>query len=88
MSLFTELGMRYPIIQAPMAGVQGSELALAVTRAGGLGSLPKVALGHLTSTSSAICNGNRIPLHWPAGSSALFPTTPSSAYFPQPLRRR
>ncbi|WP_421259413.1 NAD(P)H-dependent flavin oxidoreductase [Aeromonas sp. 602826] len=44
MSLFTELGMRYPIIQAPMAGVQGSELALAVTRAGGLGSLPAAML--------------------------------------------
>ncbi|MBA2082265.1 NAD(P)H-dependent flavin oxidoreductase [Aeromonas veronii] len=44
MSLFSELGMRYPIIQAPMAGVQGSELALAVTRAGGLGSLPAAML--------------------------------------------
>ncbi|MGL4777753.1 MAG: NAD(P)H-dependent flavin oxidoreductase, partial [Aeromonas veronii] len=44
MSLFAELGMRYPIIQAPMAGVQGSELALAVTRAGGLGSLPAAML--------------------------------------------
>ena len=29
-----------PIIQAPMAGVQGSALALAVSAAGGLGSLP------------------------------------------------
>ncbi|MEM9776555.1 MAG: nitronate monooxygenase, partial [Chloroflexota bacterium] len=28
------------IIQAPMAGVQNSELALAVSSAGGLGSLP------------------------------------------------
>ena len=44
MSLFSELGMSYPIIQAPMAGVQGSELALAVTRAGGLGSLPAAML--------------------------------------------
>lgn len=44
MSLFSELGMRYPIIQAPMAGVQRSELALAVTRAGGLGSLPAAML--------------------------------------------
>lgn len=44
MSLFAELGMRYPIIQAPMAGVQGSELALAVTGAGGLGSLPAAML--------------------------------------------
>jgi len=29
-----------PIIQAPMAGVQGSELAVAVSASGGLGSLP------------------------------------------------
>jgi nitronate monooxygenase len=34
------LGSRLPIIQAPMAGVQGSALAVAVCRAGGLGSLP------------------------------------------------
>jgi nitronate monooxygenase len=32
--------MDLPIIQAPMAGVQGSALAVAVSRAGGLGSLP------------------------------------------------
>jgi len=34
------LGIEYPIIQAPMAGVQGSALAIAVSNAGGLGSLP------------------------------------------------
>ena len=34
------LGIELPIIQAPMAGVQGSALALAVSNAGGLGSLP------------------------------------------------
>jgi nitronate monooxygenase len=39
------LGVRLPIIQAPMAGVQGSELALAVSAAGGLGSLPCAMLG-------------------------------------------
>lgn len=33
-------GLEYPLIQAPMAGCQGADLALAVTRAGGLGSLP------------------------------------------------
>lgn len=32
--------VRYALIQAPMAGVQDSRLAIAVTRAGGLGSLP------------------------------------------------
>lgn len=33
------LGLRYPIIQAPMAGVSTPELAAAVSDAGGLGSL-------------------------------------------------
>lgn len=33
-------GIELPIIQAPMAGVQGSALAVAVSNAGGLGSLP------------------------------------------------
>jgi nitronate monooxygenase len=34
------LGVQLPIIQAPMAGAQDSRLALAVSNAGGLGSLP------------------------------------------------
>ena len=34
------LGIELPIIQAPMAGVQAGAMAIAVTRAGGLGSLP------------------------------------------------
>ncbi|MFT5963085.1 MAG: nitronate monooxygenase [Burkholderiaceae bacterium] len=34
------LGIAHPIIQAPMAGVQGSALAIAVSNAGALGSLP------------------------------------------------
>ena len=34
------LGIELPIIQAPMAGVQESALAIAVSNAGGLGSLP------------------------------------------------
>ena len=34
------LGTELPIIQAPMAGVQGAALAIAVCKAGGLGSLP------------------------------------------------
>jgi nitronate monooxygenase len=42
------LGSRWPLIQAPMAGVQGSALAAAVCNAGGLGSLP-AALSSLTS---------------------------------------
>lgn len=34
------LGIEVPIIQAPMAGASGSEMAIAVAEAGGLGSLP------------------------------------------------
>lgn len=34
------LGLRVPLIQAPMAGVSDFRLAIAVARAGGLGSLP------------------------------------------------
>ena len=40
------LGVELPIIQAPMAGVQGSALAVAVSNAGGLGSLPCAMLTH------------------------------------------
>ncbi|MDO8681124.1 MAG: nitronate monooxygenase [Acidobacteriota bacterium] len=39
------LGTELPIIQAPMAGSQGSALAVAVSNAGGLGSLPCAMLG-------------------------------------------
>jgi len=39
-SLQDLLGIELPIIQAPMAGVQDSALAIAVSNAGGLGSLP------------------------------------------------
>jgi nitronate monooxygenase len=40
MTLRMLLGIEHPLIQAPMAGVQGSALAIAVSNAGGLGSLP------------------------------------------------
>jgi len=40
MTLKDIFGIELPIIQAPMAGVQGSALAIAVCNAGGLGSLP------------------------------------------------
>lgn len=40
MTLQDLLGTELPLIQAPMAGVQGSALAIAVSNAGGLGSLP------------------------------------------------
>jgi nitronate monooxygenase len=40
MTLQALVGVELPIIQAPMAGVQGSALAAAVANAGGLGALP------------------------------------------------
>jgi len=39
-SLQALLGIELPVVQAPMAGVQGSALAVAVSNAGGLGSFP------------------------------------------------
>jgi nitronate monooxygenase len=39
-ALLKLLGTELPIVQAPMAGVQASALAIAVSNAGGLGSLP------------------------------------------------
>lgn len=45
MSLASLLGIELSIIQAPMAGVQTSALAIAVSNAGGLGSLPGGMLG-------------------------------------------
>ena len=38
-------GIELPVIQAPMAGVQNSALTIAVSNAGGLGSLPCAMLG-------------------------------------------
>jgi nitronate monooxygenase len=45
MKTLTELlGIELPIVQAPMAGAQGSAMAIAVSNAGGLGSLPSAML--------------------------------------------
>lgn len=38
------LGLEHPIIQAPMAGVQRSALAIAASNAGALGTLPCATL--------------------------------------------
>ena len=45
MTLTELLEIELPIVQAPMAGSQGSTLAIAVSNAGGLGSLPCAMLG-------------------------------------------
>ena len=44
MMITQKLNIELPIIQSPMAGVQDSELAIAVCQAGGLGSLPAAML--------------------------------------------
>ena len=46
MTLQTLFGIEFPIIQAPMAGVQDSTLTIAVSNAGGLGSLPCAMLSN------------------------------------------
>ena len=51
--LMALLGIELSIIQAPMAGVQGSALAAAVSNAGGLGSLPAAMLS-LSALRSAV----------------------------------
>ena len=45
MSRWESLQLDLPIVQAPMAGVQDGALAVAVSTAGGLGSLPCAMLG-------------------------------------------
>jgi nitronate monooxygenase len=66
-SFCERLGLELPIVQAPMAGVQGSALAMAVSNAGGLGSLPcalltlaaaKNELSAITSSTSTPYNVN------------------------------
>jgi nitronate monooxygenase len=57
------LGIELPIIQAPMAGVQASALAVAVSNAGGLGSLPTALLSieALAKELEAMKAGTRRP---------------------------
>jgi nitronate monooxygenase len=59
------LGIERAIIQAPMAGVQGSALAIAVSNAGGLGSLPCAMLSveSMRSELAAIRAGTDRPIN-------------------------
>jgi nitronate monooxygenase len=59
------LAIELPIIQAPMAGVQGSALALAVSEAGALGSLPcaMLSLDAISAEVAAIRAGTRRPFN-------------------------
>ena len=63
MTLQKLLSIDLPIIQAPMAGVQGSGMAIAVSNAGGLGSLPcaMLSLETLQSELNAIKAGTSKP---------------------------
>jgi nitronate monooxygenase len=65
MILQSLLGTTLPIIQAPMAGVQGSALAIAVSNAGGLGSLPCALLTPevLRTELAAIRSGTTRPFN-------------------------
>jgi nitronate monooxygenase len=63
MTLQALVGVELPIVQAPMAGVQDSVLAVAVSNAGGLGSLPCAMLSPeaLRSELAAIASQTKKP---------------------------
>jgi nitronate monooxygenase len=65
MTLQELLGIQLPIIQAPMAGVQASALAVAVSNAGGLGSLPcaMLSLDAMRNELAAIKAGTDRPFN-------------------------
>ena len=79
MSLFANLGLQLPVIQAPLAGVQDSRLALAVCAAGGLGSLPAamLSLDQLRSELTALKAGTERP--WNVNFFAHTPPLPDPA---------
>jgi nitronate monooxygenase len=64
-SIVDLLDIELPIIQAPMAGVQGSALAIAVCNAGGLGSLPcaMLSLDGLRAELTALASGTSQPFN-------------------------
>src|SRR5471032_168926 len=66
-NLQTLLGIDLPIVQAPMAGVQGSALAVAVSNVGGLGSLPRalalLGLDAMSKELSAIISQTKKPFN-------------------------
>lgn len=64
-TLLELLGIEVPLVQAPMAGSNGSELAVAVSAAGGLGSLPCALLApdQIRSEVAAIRAGTDRPFN-------------------------
>jgi len=79
MTLQRLLGVELPIIQAPMAGVQGSALAVAVSNAGGLGSLPcaMLSIDGIRSELAAIAAQTAKPFN--VNFFCHVPPTPSAA---------
>lgn len=65
MTLQRMLGIELPVIQAPMAGMQNSALAVAVASAGGLGSLPCAMLGidAIRSELATITAASKAPIN-------------------------
>ena len=65
MTLQQLVGIDLPIVQAPMAGVQGSALAVAVSNAGGLGSLPCAMLSpeEMRTELAVLSAGTRRPFN-------------------------
>jgi nitronate monooxygenase len=58
-------GIELPVIQAPMAGANGPEMAIAVSEAGGLGSLPAAlhAPAQLADALTTLRAGTRRPIN-------------------------
>ena len=65
MTLRELFGIELPIIQAPMASAQGSALAIAVSNAGALGSLPcgMLGIGEMRAELAAIKAATRRPFN-------------------------
>ena len=78
MTLRDLLGIELPIIQAPMAGVQGSALAIAVSNAGGLGSLPCAMLSPAAMREELARIRRRRAGRTTSTSSAIAPPSPNA----------
>lgn len=72
-------GIDLPIVQAPMAGVQGSAMAVAVSNAGGLGSLPCAMLTPETLRSELQAITAQTTRPWNLNFFCHTPTVPDAA---------
>jgi nitronate monooxygenase len=77
-NLQTLLEIAHPIIQAPMAGVQDSRLAIAVSNAGGLGSLPCAMLTPATMREELIAIRTQTSKPYNVNFFCHTPPTPSA----------